>query len=94
MTLYDVKEVLGHSNITTTQRYAHLSPQRLNDVVSQADAHYRLPGQSALLVDQPMASLPTRGIEAQIENTTSEPIYDSQIHFDQPKGLGSCPGVN
>jgi hypothetical protein len=85
MTLYDVKEVLGHSNITTTQRYAHLSPQRLNDVVSQADAHYRLQGQSALLVDQPMASLPTRGMEAQIENTTSEPIYDSQIHFDQPQ---------
>ncbi len=94
MTLYDVKEVLGHSNITTTQRYAHLSPQRLNDVVSQADAHYRLPGQSVLPVDLPMAILPTSGMVAQIENTTSEPIYDSQIHFDQPKRFGSCPGVN
>ena len=41
MTLYDVKEVLGHSNIVTTQRYAHLSQQRLQEAVMQADEHYR-----------------------------------------------------
>ena len=41
MTLYDVKEVLGHSNIVTTQRYAHLSQQRLQEAVTQADEHYR-----------------------------------------------------
>jgi integrase len=40
MTLYDIKEVLGHSNIATTQRYAHLSQERLREAVSQADAHY------------------------------------------------------
>jgi integrase len=40
MTLFDVKEVLGHSNIATTQRYAHLSPERLRNVVEQAGAHY------------------------------------------------------
>ena len=40
MTLYDVKEVLGHSNIATTQRYAHLSPGRLREAVSQAGDHY------------------------------------------------------
>ncbi len=40
MTLYDVKEALGHANIITTQRYAHLSPQRLRDAVRQAGEHY------------------------------------------------------
>ena len=40
MTLYDVKEILGHSNITTTQRYAHLSPERLREAVKQAGDHY------------------------------------------------------
>ena len=40
MTLYDVKEILGHSNIATTQRYAHLSPERLREAVKQAGDHY------------------------------------------------------
>lgn len=42
MTLYDIKEVLGHANIATTQRYAHLSQERLMEAVSQADAHYHV----------------------------------------------------
>jgi len=40
MTLYDVKELLGHANIATTQRYAHLSQQRLMEAASKADLHY------------------------------------------------------
>ena len=43
MTLYDVKEALGHSSMVTTQRYAHLAPQRLMQAVSAAQEHYRLP---------------------------------------------------
>jgi integrase len=40
MTIYDVKEALGHANIVTTQRYSHLSPDRLRKAVKQAGAHY------------------------------------------------------
>lgn len=43
MTLYDVKEALGHSSVVTTQRYAHLAPQRLMQAVSAAQEHYQLP---------------------------------------------------
>lgn len=32
--LYSVKELLGHSTIEMTQRYAHLSPDRLRQVIS------------------------------------------------------------
>lgn len=45
MTLYDVKEALGHAHIATTQRYAHLSPERLREAVDQAGHHY---GSSAI----------------------------------------------
>ena len=31
--LYTVKELLGHSTITVTERYAHLAPQKLADAV-------------------------------------------------------------
>lgn len=42
MTLYDVKEILGHSNMATTTRYAHLSQQRLKDVAAVAGKHFGL----------------------------------------------------
>lgn len=36
--LYKVKDVLGHSTIQMTERYAHLSPECLRDAVSVLDA--------------------------------------------------------
>jgi integrase len=40
MTLYDVKEILGHANIKTTQRYAHLSNQRLREAAESVSDFY------------------------------------------------------
>lgn len=37
--LYTVKELAGHKDITTTQRYAHLSPERLKNAVAVLDYH-------------------------------------------------------
>ena len=39
MTLYDVKQILGHSNIRTTERYAHLSNSRLRQA-AESVVHY------------------------------------------------------
>jgi integrase len=36
MTLYDVNEILGHANIKTTQRYAHLSHDTLLEAANTA----------------------------------------------------------
>ncbi len=33
--LYEIKELLGHTNITTTQVYAHLQPSTLHDTVNR-----------------------------------------------------------
>ena len=37
--LYDVQKLLGHQNIVTTQRYAHLSNERLQSVVNIMDEY-------------------------------------------------------
>lgn len=34
--LRTVQELMGHSSLTTTQRYTHLTPQRLREVFGQA----------------------------------------------------------
>lgn len=44
MTLYDVKELLGHANVVTTQRYAHLSKARLREAAQEAGRFYELGG--------------------------------------------------
>ena len=55
MTLYDVKEALGHSSVVTTQRYAHLAPQRLMQAACEAQEHYQLPTLSIAVQTEQLA---------------------------------------
>ncbi len=41
--LYDLKEILGHSDITMTMRYAHLSPQHLRAGMERLEGLARVP---------------------------------------------------
>jgi integrase len=49
--IYTVKELAGHKDVTTTQRYAHLNPERLKQGVSTLDYH------SFIIVDKIGATL-------------------------------------
>lgn len=40
LSIYDVKELLGHSSVSTTQRYAHLSQDRLSKAANTVSDHF------------------------------------------------------
>ena len=40
VSIYEVQKLLGHTNIATTQRYAHLASERLHETVKLVDAGY------------------------------------------------------
>lgn len=42
-TLYEVQQILGHSDPTVTQRYAHLSTKALQDAANTASTHLQSP---------------------------------------------------
>ena len=41
--LYDVQKLLGHSSSRMTERYAHLTAERLTSVASEVSKHYQIP---------------------------------------------------
>lgn len=41
--LYDVQKLLGHSSSRMTERYSHLSAQRLSSVATEVSEHYQVP---------------------------------------------------
>jgi site-specific recombinase XerD len=53
--LYEVQKLLGHTQVKTTQRYAHLSPETLLDASNAATrAVGSMLGVSSQLVDVPL----------------------------------------
>jgi len=40
--IYQVQKLLGHANISTTERYAHLSQQTLAEGAAKVDEHFAI----------------------------------------------------
>lgn len=47
--IYEVQKLLGHANIATTERYAHLSHKTLAEGAAKVDAHFRIDEQASNL---------------------------------------------
>jgi site-specific recombinase XerD len=40
VSIYEVQALLGHASVKTTQRYAHLAPERLQESVRTVASYY------------------------------------------------------
>jgi hypothetical protein len=61
--LYDLREILGHSDIKMTMRYAHLSPGHLQTSIAKVEGLARVPAtahetaQNGILAPQRLVSV-------------------------------------
>jgi integrase len=55
--LYDLKEILGHSDIKMTMRYAHLSPHHLHGSIAKVEGLARMPAAAHRTAQRAVASV-------------------------------------